>query len=122
MCNYVITYTLINCLLTILFSVCLLRRHQIVVVVFSDVDDAVAASTDPDMYRNSISPPNDVYARVTNGEVGVAYVAIELDDSDWPSDGMFTIGADTTSATSGNQPLRTGFAYRAFIIAHPLNV
>ena len=119
MCNHVIIYTLINCLLTILFIVCLFRRHQIVVVVFSDVDDAVAASTDPDMYRNSISSPNDAYTRVTNGEVGVAYVAIELDDLDWPSDGMFTIGADTTSS---NQPLRTGFAYRAFIIAHPLNV
>ena len=114
----------------------LLRRHEIVVVVFSNVDDALAASSDPDMYRNSIGSPNDVYTRVTDGEVGAAYVAIELEDSDWPSDGMFTIGAsttgnnqplragreDTTSTTSSNQPLRTGFAYRAFIIAYPLNV
>jgi len=121
-CNYVITYTLINCLLTILFFVYLLRHHQIVVVVFPDVYTASAASSDPDMYHNRITSPNDAYTRVTNGEVGVAFVAIELDDSDWPSDGMFTIGADTTSATSSNQPLRTGFAYRAFIIAYPLNV
>ena len=104
------------------FIFCLLRRHQIVIVVFSDVDTALAASSDSDMYSNSISSLNEAYTRVTDGEVAVAaYVAIELNDSDWPSDGMFTIGEDTTSATS-NQPLRTGFAYRAFIIAYPLNV
>ena len=88
------------------------------------------------MFRNNINSPSEAYTRVTDGEVGAAYVAIELDDSAWPSNGMFTIGAsttgnnqplragreDTTSTTSSNQPLRTGFAYRAFIIAYPLNV
>ena len=64
---------------------------------------------------------DDAYRIVTSSNVAAAYVAIELDDSDWPSGGMFTIGDDTTT-TSSNQPLQTGFAYRAFIRPYPLNV
>ena len=68
-----------------------------------------------------MNSPDDAYTTVTNSEMAAAYVAIELDDSNWPSDGLFTIGEDT-STTSRNQPLRAGFAYRAFIRAYPLNV
>ena len=91
-------------------------HHEIIVVVFS-TDDLTTISTDMFPVESS---PDAAYDKMTD-ELPAAFVAIRLADSEWPSNNMFTIGDDMT-ATSSNQPLRTGFAYRAFIRAHPLNV
>ena len=96
-------------------------RHEIVVVVFSDVDDATAPSVTSDMFPENMNSPDDAYRRVTDDQTPAAFVAIRLRDEEW-SNGVFIIGDDITTPTSSNQPLRTGFAYRAFIRAYPLNV
>lgn len=85
-------------------------------MIFSNVRDASATTLNPEMIM-PLSSPDEAYSMVMTSGMPTAYVAIRLDDSDW-SNGLFTIG----DATSNNMPLRTGFAYRAFIRAFPSNV
>ena len=92
-------------------------HHQIVVVVFSTVDDANSPPEDPNTFPVE-SSPNSAYEKVAD-TMPAAFVAIELLDSEW-TDGQFTIGDD--SRTSSNPPLRTGFAYRAFMKSYLSNV
>ena len=92
-------------------------HHEIIVVVFSTGEDALTTTISTDMFPVE-SSPDAAYDKMTD-ELPAAFVAIRLDDSEWPSNNMFTIGDGTTSS---NQPLRTGFAYRAFVRAHLLNV
>ena len=92
-------------------------HHQIIVVVFSTVDDANSPPEDPNTFPVE-SSPNSAYEKVAD-TMPAAFVAIELLDSEW-TDGQFTIGNDTR--TSSNPPLRTGFAYRAFMKSYLSNV
>ena len=99
-------------------------RHEIVVVVFADANDANALPSEAsNMFPANTNSPDDAYTIVTNDGTPAAFVAIRLRDDEWSTyDGEFVIGDDVTTPTSSNQPLRTGFAYRAFIRAYPLNV
>ena len=93
-----------------IFCIYLFSRHQIVIVVFSNVIDANSPPEDPNTFPVE-SSPNNAYRKVA-ATMPAAFVAIELLDSKW-TDGQFTIGDSNRS--SSNPPLRTGFAYRAFI-------
>lgn len=90
------------------------------IVVFANVNDANAPSVNSSMFPENTNTPDDAYATVTTDGTPAAFVAIRLQDEDW-SNGVFVIG-DDTAPTSSNRPLRTGFAYRAFIRAYPSNV
>ena len=92
-------------------------HHQIVIVVFSNVVDANSPPEDPNAFPVE-SSPNNAYGKVA-ATMPAAFVAIELSDSEW-TDGQFTIGDG--NRTSSNPPLRTGFAYRAFIKSYLSNV
>ena len=81
--------------------------------MFSNIDDANSPPEDSNSLRVN-DTANDAYQSVAVN-MPAAYVAIELEDSEW-SDGMFTIGDGTATE---NPPLRAGFAYRAFIKAYP---
>ena len=89
-------------------------HHDIIVVVFSNVNDANETTMDPETFTTDgslMDSARDAYKVART--MPAAYRAILVEEEDWPETGIFTIGDDDT--TSDNPPLRTGFAYRAFI-------
>ena len=86
-------------------------HHHMIVVVFSNVDDANQTTVDPEMFPDGLNSAQNAYRAVAS-TMPAAYRAIVVQDEEWPADGIFTIGGGNATY---NPPLRTGFAYRAFI-------
>ena len=88
-------------------------HHHIIVVVFSNVDEANQTTMEPAAFPDGLNSAQDAYGEVAS-EMPAAYRAIIVPDEDWPTSGLFTVGDGNDTY---NTPLRTGFAYRAFVRA-----
>ena len=89
-------------------------HHDIIVVVFANVDDANQTTVNPATFTGGmiVDSAQDAYREVAR-TMPAAYMAIRVQEDRWAmTNGIFTIGGGTTT---DNPPLRTGFAYRAFI-------
>ena len=84
--------------------------------MFFNVNDANESTMNPETFTTDNGSlkdsARDAYREVVK-TMPAAYRAISVEEEDWPATGIFTIGDGDT--TSDNPPLRTGFAYRAFI-------
>ena len=85
--------------------------------------NSIDIGEDPDsLFPNTVIHQNikEAYKTLDQIKVPVAFVALDIQDSDYPSDGVLVIGSG--DASTSNAPLRNEYKYRFFLRTYPLDV